>query len=341
LPKESHRGRIMLMVGAVAAAAALLWTGILISVDSNSTHSTTISDAANDAPLSTLAAGSAAIPDVAAAAGDATVELRAVTDHGNFTLVGVAVAEGGQVATTAGNLSGLQSISMVGAGGQLIQAKLEGIDRSSDIALIEVNDDLPVPTFADDVSLAVGNPDMTLTTSLASDGSVALHCTPGTVTGIGNAITTGTATGMPGISSSPANVAETDGDLLLNASGAVLGISYNGNGSTPTFLPTQLVLGVADDLRSNGKVSRGWLGIDGSDATGQSGVEVAKVLPGSPAAGHLSAGDVIGDLNSVPIRTMADLKARLYVLAPSTPVTLSVHEGAASHVVGLTLSSSP
>jgi S1-C subfamily serine protease len=70
-------------------------------------------------------------------------------------------------------------------------------------------------------------------------------------------------------------------------------------------------------------------------------VNVAEVTPGSPAAGHLHAGDVVAGLNSVPIRTMADLRGRLYVLPPSTKVTLSVHQGSASDVVGVTLSASP
>jgi hypothetical protein len=40
----------------------------------------------------------------------------------------------------------------------------------------------------------------------------------------------------------------------------VIGILYT-SGTTSTFLPTQLVLGVADDLRSTGKGLHGWLGV--------------------------------------------------------------------------------
>ena len=98
---------------------------------------------------------------------------------------------------------------------------------------------------------------------------------------------------------------------------------------------------MADDLRSSGRVNQGWLGINGSDAAGQAGVDVAVVTPGSPAAGHLQAGDVIAGVDSVPVRTMADLRGRLYVLPPSTPVTLSVRTGSTSADVGVTLSSSP
>jgi serine protease Do len=333
----------MLLVGAMAVAAAAVWMGILLTQDVPQSTKTSVSDAASDAPLTTLAGSSTPIPAVAMAAGDAMVELRATTDHGTFTLVGVAVAEGGQVATTASDLSGLRSIDMVGPDGRLLHSSVVAIDHKSDIALVNVPDDLPVPAFSDDVGLSNGSVDMTLTTATTSSGAVTLRATPGTVAAIGQAIPSGPASGMPGITSSALGVPARAGDLLLNGSGAVLGIYYPGDtaSSASTFLPTELVLGVADDLRSSGQVNQGWLGISGSDASGQAGVDVAQVTPGSPAAGHLQPGDVVASLNSVPIRTMADLRGRLYVLAPSTKVTLSVHQGGTSDVVGVTLSASP
>ena len=65
------------------------------------------------------------------------------------------------------------------------------------------------------------------------------------------------------------------------------------------------------------------------------------VAPGSPAAGHLAPGDVIAEMNSIPIRSMADLRGRLYVMPPSTRVALGVHDGPTSDVVDVTLSASP
>ncbi len=72
------------------------------------------------------------------------------TSHGTVHLLGVAVAEGGMVVTTAGLLTDVRSIAMVGAGGKLEQASLVGTDTTSDIALVEVPEDLPVAPFADD-----------------------------------------------------------------------------------------------------------------------------------------------------------------------------------------------
>ena len=68
---------------------------------------------------------------------------------------------------------------------------------------------------------------------------------------------------MPTITSSPSAPTVAAGDPLLNATGDVVGILYDpspGTSSPGTFLPSQLVVGVADDLRSKDRVVHGWLG---------------------------------------------------------------------------------
>jgi S1-C subfamily serine protease len=171
------------------------------------------------------------------------------------------------------------------------------------------------------------------------------------VTAVGDPITEGPAAGMPAISSSAPGAAEESGDPLLNQAGAVIGILYDadpGSGAA-TFLPTQLVLGVADDLRSDQRVAHGWLGVGGTDAsagdssgaTALTGAEVASIASNSPAMGRLHVGDVIVAVDSLPVRTMAELRSRLYVLAPNAQVQLSVLEGTATRLVDVTLSGSP
>ncbi len=91
------------------------------------------------------------------------------------------------------------------------------------------------------------------------------------------------------------------------------------------FLPTQLVIGVADDLRSRNQVVPGWLGVKGSDATGDGGAQVDGTYANSPAAAaHLQAGEVIVAIDTLPVRTFAELRSRLYVEPPGSTVHLSV-----------------
>ncbi len=208
---------------------------------------------------------------------------------------------------------------MVGPGGKLEPASVVAIDSASDVALVSVPVDLPVAPFADDTSLSGGAPDLTLSFVPAGGTTIALHCTPGAVTGTGTAIASGPAGGMPSIGSSPTAPSVAAGDPLLNANGAVVGILYTASALTAspaTFLPSQLVVGVASDLRSRNRVVHGWLGVSGADAPGGVGATVVQVQSGSPAANRLQVGQVIVAVNAVPVRTMAELRARLYVLPP-------------------------
>ena len=61
---------------------------------------------------------------------------------------------------------------------------------------------------------------------------------------------------------------------------------------------------------------------------------------GGPASGVLQAGQLIVAVDSTPVRTMAELRALLYVLPPGTPITLSVQQPAGTKVVDITLGTS-
>ena len=345
-PPVRHPGRnaAMVLVGAVAVIAAVVWLIVLLSPASDHPLTSTATRDTAAAPVSTLPGAQNAVPAAAEATGHSIVELKAVTAHGTTTLIGVAVAEGGLVATTADVLNGLRRLDLVGPGGHLVPASVVGTDDASDIALVDVPENVPVAPFSDDFGLNGGTPDLTLTL-VPSGSALALQCAPGSVTSVGTAIPSGPADGMPAIdSSSPAVTASAAaGSPLLNSAGDVLGILYQpvaGSPSAVMFLPTVLVVGVADDLRSGEKVVHGWLGVSGADAGNGTGAEVASVEPNGPAAGRLQAGQVIVALDAQPVRTMAELRARLYVLAPGTVVAVSVQGASGAKVVDLTLGSS-
>jgi S1-C subfamily serine protease len=332
----------MVLVGVGAVMAVVAWVVVLLSPASDHPGESATQDTAAGGPLTTLAGVQNALPAAAAAAGHSVVELQATTTHGTVLLVGVAVAEGGLVATTADLLSGLRRIDMVGPGGKLQAASVVATDKTSDVALVSVPVDLPVATFADDSGLDSGTPDMALSFVPAGGHAVALRGTAGAVTDVGTAITSGPASTMPSITSSPATPVVLGGEPLLDDGGAVLGILYNPDpgSSSATFLPSDLVVGVADDLRSQDRVVHGWLGVQGTDGPDGDGAKVAEVQSGGPASGVLQVGQLIVAVDSTPVRTMAELRARLYVLPPGTAVTLSVQQPAGTKVVDITLGTS-
>jgi S1-C subfamily serine protease len=344
-PILTRHPRATLLIGAAATLAAVAWTIVLLSPPSDHASLSPASTSAAEIPVTTLAVQGVAVPASADAAGHSMVQLRAVTSHGTISLVGVAVAEGGLVATTADGLVGLRSISLIDSSGRRSKASVLAVDNASDIALVSVPDDIPVAPFADDAALSEGSTAMTLSVATPVAQTVTLHCQEGTVTGVDTEIASGWAKGMPVITSAATAVNQQPGDPLLNQAGSVIGLLYT-SGPSSTYLPTSLVLGVADDLRSMGRVVHGWLGVKGDTASGSNGAKVASLMPGSPAAGLLQTGDVVVAMGSMPIRSMADLRARLYVMAPNTKVGLSVAdgssaEGSSTHVVDVTLSPSP
>jgi S1-C subfamily serine protease len=337
-----HRGQLMVVVAATAAMAAAAAVVILLSPASDKPQVIHTAAVAADAPMTTLAVAHQGVPTVAQAAGQSMVQLRVGSGRTAILLTGVAVAEGGLVATAADALKGKDDVSMIGTDGHPLPAKLVAIDRNSDVALIEVPDDVPVAPFADDTSLRNGSPDLALTLAGSSSGVPVLRCQPGQVSAVGATVSDGPANGMPAIMSSTLPAGAQAGEPLLNIEGEVIGLLYDDDRpstgtSGVTFLPSELVLGVADDLRSTGKVTPGGLGIKASTSAVPAGADVLTVPTDSPAAGALQPGEVIVGMDSVPVRSWADLEARLYVLAPQTPVTLSVFQGSTPHVVEVVL----
>ncbi len=331
-PRQSHRGVVMVLVGVVAVMAVAAWVVVLLSPASQ--HPLAVDgtdDTVADGSVSTLAGAQNTVPAAAQTAGHSMVELQATTPHGTVSLVGVAVAEGGVVATTADVLRGVQRLVMIGPDGKREPASVMAMDKSSDIALVNVPEDLPVAPFADDTALDSGTPDLTLSYVPAGGRAIALHCTPGSVTAVGASIAQGPAGGMPSIASSAPAPTVTGGQPLLTASGEVLGILYDPDPGTTsagtTFLPSDLVVGVADDLRSRDRVVHGWLGMMGADAPNGGGAKVENVEAHGPSVDRLAPGDVIVAVNAMPVHTMAELRGRLYVLPPGTSIALSVRGG--------------
>ena len=182
-PMLTRHPRATVLIGAAATLAAVAWAIVLLSPPSDHTGFAPASDSASEVPVTTLALRGGTVPTSAQAASHSMVQLRAVTDHGVVSLVGVAVAEGGLVATTANGLSGLRSISMIDGEGRRFKAAVVGVDAASDIALVSVPVDVPVAPFADDAALSTGSADMSLSVAPPTAATTTLHSDAGTVTG--------------------------------------------------------------------------------------------------------------------------------------------------------------
>ena len=263
------------------------------------------------------------------------------------------MADGGLVAPTAATVRGARSITAVTAAGTHETATVVATDRASDLALLRVSTDLPVAPFTDDASTAAGRPVLVVAVAPRPKRPATMWST-GTVAATGATVTGGGATGMAAIDARAPGAPAVAGALLLDASGRVLGILDQGGRSAvraAVFLPASLVLGVTAELAASGRVQHGWLGVRGHDAPGAPGASttttaavlggggalVASVDPKGVAAGMLKPGDVIVSANGAPVRTMAELRNRLYVLGPGSPVRLGLWRGGRQLAVAVDL----
>ncbi|MCI5160052.1 MAG: PDZ domain-containing protein, partial [Candidatus Electrothrix sp. AUS1_2] len=118
---------------------------------------------------------------------------------------------------------------------------------------------------------------------------------------------------------------------IFSRTGGNMGIGF--------AIPINMAKSVEEQLRSNGKVTRGWLGVaiqDMNEDLAQSfgvgkaeGILVAEVTKGSPAekAGILQ-GDILLSLNGAKLIDAADLRNRIAMITPGNKVMLGlIREG--------------
>jgi S1-C subfamily serine protease len=332
----------MAAIGGVAAASVVAGAILLVTAG----NSPNPKQLANGSATTTTADGTlseVSVPKAALSDEASLVELRVTTPSGTTNDCGVAVSAGGMVATTAAAVQGSTNIRAVTMSGQNVSAKVMATDKDSDIALLQIAIPLPVPQFIDDVGLAAGRPIMMMQIGQSPTNHTVPQFWPGSVAAAATAVQTGAARGMASIVSSTTNAPTEAGAVLLDSAGSVAGIydpTGTANGLGRVFLPTELLIGVTGDLASSGKVDHGWIGLRGEDAPNGAGAQVVSVSDPGPSANILRSGDVITSVNGDPVRSMAELRSRLYVLDPDTKVQLTVVQNNAVHSADVTLSSS-
>jgi serine protease Do len=99
-------------------------------------------------------------------------------------------------------------------------------------------------------------------------------------------------------------------------------------------IPIERAMRVARELRANGRVRRGWLGLDlagpqaGANLRRRPGLSVRRVAPASPGErAGLKAGDVLRQINQRPLRSFLDWEGAVLDVAAGDTVSVTVHRG--------------
>ena len=260
---------------------------------------------------------------------------------------GVIISQDGYIVTNSHVISKADNIIVMLNDGRKATAKVIGNDVESDLAVIKVDLTGLKPlgfreqsTQVGDVVLAIGNP-----------------------FGVGQTVTQGiiSATGRTGLGiNTVEDFIQTDaainpgnsGGALVDAYGQLVGIntaifSRSGGSMGIGFaIPTEIVKLVMNGIIKDGKVHRGWLGIElqssMKDPTKLSddtqGVEVMNVMRDGPAAkAGLQKGDIITAMDNKPVDDANTLIQMVARKAPNSVVNLQVMRNKAPSSVNVTL----
>lgn len=271
---------------------------------------------------------------------------------------GVTVESGGLVVALASAVAGATSINTVDPDGRRTSAAVLASDQNSNLAILRVGSDLPVAQFSDDADMKPGDATVAVAPEpRAGNAGVTDAVYAGTVRSSGTAVDADATTSAMSATAVNAPLGAGDaGCALINHAGAVTGImdtttTMKGQ-RVSVFLPADLVIGVATQLIATGSVHHGWLGVDASDlsastsppgaitastaATG--GALVDTVQPdGAAARAGIQVGDSIVDIAGRPVRSLADLRTRLYAEPPGTTTTVTYDRNGVTATVGVEL----
>jgi serine protease Do len=218
-------------------------------------------------------------------------------------------------------------------------ATVIGSDRLSDLALLKIEgDNLPTLEFADPDNLKVGAWVLAIGSPFGLDYSV----TAGIVSAIGRSIPSAESSSyVPFVQTDVAINPGNSGGPLFNLDGQVVGINsqiYSRSGGSIGLsfaIPVSVANNVVKQLKNNGKVQRGWLGVgiqsvnkklaEALDLPGPQGALVTAVMPDSPAErSDIKPGDVIVSFDAQTILDSEDLPHIVGLMTPGEEVKVEL-----------------
>ena len=226
---------------------------------------------------------------------------------------GFVVDPGGYIVTNHHVVDGAKSIEVTLNDGRKLPAKLVGSDAETDIALIKVDaTGLPTIPLGSSSALRVAEPVMAIGNPFGLDHTV----TVGIISGTGRVIGAGRYDDF--LQTDAAINPGNSGGPLINTRGEAVGIasaiaSRSGGFQGVGFaIPIDLARPIVQQLRTAGRVTRGWLGVSIQPLTPElaksfgltepKGVLVASVAEGSPAErAGVKPGDVIVRYDGKPV----------------------------------------
>ncbi len=253
---------------------------------------------------------------------------------------GVIIGAEGYILTNQHVIDGADEILISLADGRGSEAVLIGEDRDTDIAILQVPiSGLTGIRLADETQLRVGD----VVLAIGNPLNVGQTVTMGIVSATGrNRLGLNTFENF--IQTDAAINPGNSGGALVNARGELIGIntvifSQSGGSQGIGFaIPVSLALDVMREIIDHGEVTRGWLGVEGTEitasaamATGDPGIRgalVVGVFINSPAdRAGIRTGDIITAVDGEAIMGIRDLLERVTLFRPGDEIDVTLWRG--------------
>jgi Do/DeqQ family serine protease len=265
---------------------------------------------------------------------------------------GVIITANGRILTNAHVVNGADTIKVTLADGTEYSAKVVGVDKRSDLAVVQLEGNVPrlkAISFGDSSQLRLAEPVL----AIGDPFGVGQTVTMGIVSAKGRA-SVGIEDYEDFIQTDAAINPGNSGGALINLRGELVGINtailsrsggYQGVGFA---IPSNMAKPIMDALVKDGKVSRGYLGIglvdlnrelaEANKISAIRGVVVTQVVPGSPAAkAGLSEKDVILAVDGAPVSDSGHLRNEIAMKGAGAKVELEVLRGKKTEKMTATL----
>lgn len=249
---------------------------------------------------------------------------------------GFVVASNGVILTNGHVVAGAEKLTVRFADKRELPARIVGVDRLTDVAVLKVEaQNLPVVTLGDSSGLEVGQWVLAIGAPLGLERTA----TQGIISALGRALPNDSY--VPFIQTDvPINQGNSGGPLfdlagrvvginaqIISSSGGYMGLSF--------AIPINTAVAVARQIVEKGKATHGWLGVSAQELTlelaqaygleAPRGALVTEVRPGGPAdQAGLQAGDIILAMDDIAVVDSADLPPLIGASRPGSEHVLAV-----------------
>jgi len=264
---------------------------------------------------------------------------------------GFIIDPAGYIVTNNHVVDGAEKIKVVLQDQRELDAKVVGRDPQTDLALLKVQSDKPLPavTLGKSADLKVGEWVVAIGNPFGLDHTV----TAGIVSAKGRVIGSGPYDDyiQTDASINPGN----SGGPLLNMRGQVVGINTAiiASGQGIGFaIPIDMATNIVAQLKKEGEVTRGWLGVTIQDLKADlanyygvqkdHGVLVTNVVPGDPAdKAGIQANDIITEVDGTKVNSSRELTAKVAALPVDHRVDVTLLRDGKEKTVSLNVGRRP